>query len=108
MNALDFIADVIFWLAVIWLFMKVWEKYLLAKNIILEEQIKEMTEQIKNSVIHVDIEKHGSEFYLFEKDTHRFIAQGSDFEEVKRHCLARFKDKTVIADERQMDQFGFK
>lgn len=105
---LDLIADVIFWLAVIWLFMKVWEKYLLAKNQLLEEQIKEMTAQIKEQIIHVNIEKHGSVFYLFEKDTNRFIAQGTNFEEVVLHCQTRFKNKSVIADEVQMDQLGFK
>ena len=105
---IDFIIDVFFWLIVIWLFMKVWETYLIAKNEALTEQVKEMTKQIKEQIIHVNIEKHGEVFYLFEKDTNRFIAQGSNFEEVKNHCETRFKNKSVIADESQMDQLGFK
>lgn len=108
MNALDFIGEVFVWLVVIWLFMKVWETYLIAKNEALKEQIKEMTAQIKEQIIHVNIEKHNDVFYLFEKDTHRFIAQGTNFEEVIEHCQKRFKDKSVIADEAQMDQLGFK
>ena len=108
MNITDLVLDTIFWFVVIWLFMKVWEKYLIAKNEVLEEQIKEMTAQIKEQIIHVNIEKHGNVFYLFEKDTNRFIAQGSNFDEVKLHCETRFKNKSVIADERQMEQLGFK
>ena len=108
MNITDFILDTIFWFVVFWLITKVWQKYIVAKNEALEEQIKEMTAQIKEQIIHVNIEKHGEVFYLYEKDTHRFIAQGSSFDEVRAHCLSRFKDKSVIADEAQMDQLGFK
>jgi hypothetical protein len=104
----DFIIDTIFWMIVIWLVMKVWETYLIAKNEALEEQVKEMTRQIKEQIIHVNIEKHGGVFYLFEKDTNRFIAQGTNFEEVKEHCEARFKGKSVVGDETQMEQLGFK
>ena len=108
MNIVDFILDTIFWFVIFWLIIKVWQTYVIAKNEALEEQIKEMTAQIKEQIIHVNIEKHGEVFYLFEKDTNRFIAQGTSFDEVKEHCLSRFKDKSVIADESQMDQLGFK
>lgn len=108
MNALDFIGEVFVWFLVIWLVMKVVETYLKAKNEAFEEQIKEMTAQIKEQIIHVEIEKHEGVFYLFEKDTRRFIAQGTNFEEVKHHCETRFKGKAVVADEAQMDQLGFK
>lgn len=108
MSMIDFIIDSIFWMVVIWLAMKVFETYLAAKNEVLEEQIKDLTQKVKDSIIHVNIEKHGEVFYLFEKDTNRFIAQGSNFEEIKEHCQTRFKNKSVIADESQMEQLGFK
>lgn len=108
MSLTDFVLDTIFWLIVIWLFMKVWQTYLIAKNEALEAQIKDLTQKVKDQVIHVNIEKHDNVFYLFEKDTNRFIAQGTNFEEIKEHCQARFKNKSVIADEAQMDQLGFK
>lgn len=88
--------------------MKVIEKYLVAKNEILAEQLEDLTKQLKEQIIHVNIEKHGGVFYLFEKDTNRFIAQGTNFEEVQKHCVTRFKNKSVIADESQMEQFGIK
>jgi len=105
---IDFIIDVIFWYAVFWLVIKVWEAYLIAKNQILVEQIKDMSKQIKEQIIHVDIEKHDNIFYLYNKDTREFIAQGTTFEEVKQRCETRFKGKSVVADEVQMNQFGFK
>ena len=104
----DFVTDTIFWFVVFWLAIKVWQKYLTAKNESLVEQIKDMQTQIKNSVILVDIEKHNDIFYLYDKDTREFIAQGSNFNEVKKNCEARFKGKSVIADEVQMEQFGLK
>jgi hypothetical protein len=105
---MDFVVDIIFWLVVIWLVMKVWEKYLTAKNEALVEQIKDMQAQMKNSIILVEIEKHDDIFYLYEKDTQEFIAQGTNFDEIREHCKTRFKDRAVVADEVQMEQLGLK
>jgi translation initiation factor IF-3 len=105
---IDFIVDTVFWFIVFWLIIKVWQAYLTAKNEALVEQIKDMQTQIKNTVIHVDIEKHDDIFYLYDKDTREFIAQGSNFEEVKQRCEARFKGKAVVADEHQMQLLNFK
>jgi hypothetical protein len=105
---IDFITNTIFWVAVFWLVIKIWEKYLIARNIILQEELKEMTNKIKNNFICVDIEKHDNMFYLYEKDTREFIAQGSNFEEVKQRCENRFKGKSVVANEEQMEQLGLK
>jgi hypothetical protein len=105
---IDFIIDTVFWFVVFWLIIKVCQTYIIAKNEALAEQIKEMTEQIKNSVIQVDIEKHDNMFYLYNKDTREFIAQGTNFDEVKLHCETRFKGKSVVADETQMKMFDFK
>ena len=108
MTFTDYVIDTIFWMVVIWLFMKVWQTYLIAKNEELEEQIKDLTKKVKDNIIQVNIEKHGEVFYLFEKDTNRFIAQGINFEEVREHCESRFKGKSVVGDEAQMNQLGLK
>ena len=105
---MDFVVDIIFWLVVIWLVMKVWEKYLTAKNEALVEQIKDMQAQMKNSIILVEIEKHDDIFYLYDKDTREFIAQGTNFDEIRERCKTRFKDRAVVADESQMEQLGLK
>jgi len=108
MSNFDIIADIFFWLIAFWLLLKAIQVYLKAKNEVLREQLEEVTKKVKDTIIHVNIEKHGDVFYLFEKDTDRFIAQGTTFEEVKQHCLTRFKNKNVVADESQMNQLGFK
>jgi hypothetical protein len=84
------------------------ELYLVAKNADLTKQVEEITKQIKEQIIHVNIEKHGNMFYLYEKDTNRFIAQGTSFDEVKENCEARFKGKSVVGNEEQMNQLGLK
>jgi hypothetical protein len=80
--------------------------YLEAKNEILKEEIDELTQKLKNKIIHVNVEQHGSVFYLFEKDTNRFIAQGSDINEVKKKCADRFKDAVIIADSDVLKRHG--
>ncbi len=105
---MDFVVDTIFWFVVFWLIIKVWQKYVTAKNEALVEQIKDMQAQMKNSIILVEIEKHDDIFYLYDKDTREFIAQGANFDEIRERCKTRFKDRAVVADESQMEQFGLK
>jgi hypothetical protein len=94
--------------AIAWVILKIIAGYLKAKNEILREQLEEVTKKVNEAIIHVNVEKHGEVFYLFEKETDRFIAQGTNFDEIKAHCLSRFKEKTVVADEDQLNQLGFK
>ena len=105
---MDFVVDTIFWFVVFWLVIKVWQKYVTAKNEALVEQIKDMQAQMKNSIILVEIEKHDDIFYLYDKDTREFIAQGTNFDEIRERCKTRFKDRAVVADEVQMEQLGLK
>lgn len=106
MNFLDYIGEIILWMIIIWFGLKLIESYLKAKNEILQEELKELTNQLKNKIIHVNIEKHGSVFYLFEKDSNRFIAQGSDFEELRQTCNVRFKNAVVVADVDELKKYG--
>ncbi len=91
---------------VTWVGMKFLQKYLEVKNEILREELEELQKKIKEKFIHVKIEKHGDLYYLFEKDTDRFIAQGSNMHELKLHCDARFKNSTVIADNKELELYG--
>lgn len=91
-----------------WAISKIIIGYFEAKNKVLEAELTSLAEKIKESIIHVDIEKHGSVFYLYEKDTGNFIAQGACFEEISKHCKERFKNKSVVASEEQIEQFGLK
>lgn len=103
---MDLLVDIIFCCIVIWLVFKFFILYLQARQYILKEEIKELSEQLKNKIIHVNVEKYESVFYLYEKDTHRFIAQGSDINEIKKKCADRFKDAVIIADSDELKKYG--
>ena len=98
--------DIVLICLVIWAVAKFVSLYLEAKNEILKEEIDELTQKLKNKIIHVNVEQHGSVFYLFEKDTNRFIAQGSDIIEIKKKCADRFKDAVIVADSDELKKYG--
>jgi hypothetical protein len=98
--------DIVLICLIIWAVAKFVSLYLEAKNEILKEEIDELTQKLKNKIIHVNVEQHGSVFYLFEKDTNRFIAQGSDINEIKQKCADRFKDIVIVADEDEIKKYG--
>ena len=89
-----------------WGAMKLAQLYLKAKNEVLAEEIDQLQKRIENRFIQVDIEKHGDVFYLFEKKTGNFIAQGANMEQLKAHCDARFKNKVVFANDDELKSAG--
>lgn len=91
---------------VTWFVLRIAQKYLEAKNEVLKEEIEELQKKVKDRFIHVNIEKHGSVYYLFEKETDRFIAQGSTMEELTAHCESRFKNKVVFANDDELKSAG--
>lgn len=99
-------ASVILWSIGIWLALKAIQKYLEAKNEILKEELEGLQKRVKEKFIHVNIEKHGNVFYLFEKETDRFIAQGLNMDELKAHCDARFKKSVIFADDADLKLNG--
>jgi len=103
---MDLAVDIIFWCFVIWLVSKFVGLYLQAKQEVLREEIKELSEQLKNKIIHVNVEKYESVFYLYERDTNRFIAQGSDINEIKKKCEDRFKGAVIVADSDVLKKYG--
>jgi hypothetical protein len=103
---MDLVLEIIIWCAILWLASKFILFYLQAKNEILKEELDKLTKQLKDKIIHVKVEKHGSVFYLFEKDTNRFIVQGSDINEIKQKCADRFKDTVIVADEDDLKNCG--
>jgi hypothetical protein len=103
---MDFAVEFIIICLLVWLASKFILFYLQAKNEILKEELDKLTKQLKDKIIQVQVEKHGSVFYLFEKDTNRFIAQGSDINEIKQKCADRFKDAVIVADSDELKKYG--
>ena len=98
--------DIILICLIFWAVAKFASLYLKAKNEILQEEIDDLTQKLKNKIIQVNVEKHGSVFYLYERDTDRFIAQGSDIDEIKKKCADRFKDAVIVADSDELKKYG--
>lgn len=93
-------------LVITWLILKLIAGYLRAKNEVLKEELDDLQKRVKEKFIHVNIEKHGDVFYLFEKDTDRFIAQGTNMQELKDHCDSRFKKSVIFADDNDLKSAG--
>lgn len=63
--------------------------------------------QLENiKVIEVDIEKHQDDFYLFNRETSEFVAQGKSKEELVEAINRRFKGYRVLAQEEQLKELG--
>ena len=103
---MDLLVDIIFWCIVIWLASKFFLWYLQSRQEILREEIDKLSDHLKNKIIQVNVEKYESVFYLYEKDTHRFIVQGSDINEIKKKCEVRFKGAVIIADSDELKKYG--
>jgi len=89
-----------------WVAMKFAQLYLEAKNQMLEAEIETLTKKVKQLVVRVNVERHGDMFYLFEKETDQFIAQGRDADEIKQILQARFPQKTFFADDESVKNSG--
>jgi len=105
---MEIIWGIVVGFAVTWLILKIIAGYLRARNEVLRKDLEQLNKVIKEKFISCNIEKHGDVFYLFEKETDRFIAQGKDMHELKLHCDQRFKTEVVVADNDQLDKFGLK
>jgi hypothetical protein len=102
------VIEALAWLAAIWFILKLVNLYMMIKNQMLEEQLAKLAEQLKNKTIQVNIEKHGDMFYLFDRDTDVFIAQGTDLNQIEVQCALNFKGRSIVATEEQVEQLGLK
>lgn len=94
------------WSIVGWLVLRILQRYLEVKNALLKEELDQLEKKMKEKFIHVNVEKHGEVFYLFEKDSGQFIAQGKDMEELKSHCDQRFRRSVVIGNTDELKSVG--
>lgn len=102
----DFILNILLGIFLGWAVAQIIGGYLRAKLISnIHEKIEEAAEEMKERWIMVNIEQHDDIFYLYEKDTNQFIAQGKTIEEISQRCQERFKDRTIIADENDLKFF---
>ena len=91
-----------------WVVLKIFQSYLEVKNEQLIKELTDLQEKVKRAIIKVNVEKHGDVFYLFEKETDRFIAQGKDADEIRIILEKHYPNKTVFADKEHLETVGLK
>jgi hypothetical protein len=70
------------------------------------EQLQQSSEE-DASVIQINIEKHNNVFYVYDKETNEFMAQGSSKDEVETNLKKRYPGKTFGCAESNLSQTGF-
>lgn len=99
----------LFYSAIGWVIAKIIAIYLDAKNQQLAKDIQVLRDRIDSRIIDVKIEQHGEMFYLFDKKSDSFVAQGRNLEEVNQHVNQRFKgSKVIFANSEELSASGLK
>ena len=76
---------------------------------ITEEFLENMQQSVQedDSVIHITIEKHNNVFYVYDRDTNEFMAQGNTQSEVENNLRKRFPGKSFGCAESVLTETGF-
>lgn len=105
----NFWLEIFYWFCAVFFVAKIWEMFIELKHIRIEREIKQAYEQAKKDlIINVKVEKHGDIYYLFEKTSDNFIAQGRSLEELKEVCDKRFRRNVIVANTDELEAMGLK
>lgn len=92
-------------IAVVWSFIK--DVYYKAKVI---AQLREMAEQseqtTKINFIEAIIKKIDEEYFVYDKYSSKFLAQGKDYETLRERLGSRFPNYQILVDESELDDAG--
>jgi hypothetical protein len=75
-----------------------------AKRKLLSYRIQTAMQQIKENTIECSIEEHSGAFYLWEKETDRFLTQGNTVEELFSNAKKYFPDTVLIIEEDRLTE----
>lgn len=104
MEFIDYVTYVIVWLLGVvygWYARERHAKRLLDR--VFSEIEQGVIAQINDSVIPIKIEKHSNIFYVYNKDTDVFMAQGNTRKELEETLAKRFPDKRFTADKENLE-----
>lgn len=98
------------WFTFIFYFIGMWVTFKLLLSLWRrqEEDNSNNLEDDDDHVVVVNIEKYGDIYYLFDKDTDAFMAQGKTEEELKDVVTKRFPGKRFMAAEKNLEELGLK
>ena len=81
-----------------------------AKNVtekFIEHIQNSVQQEDEENVVQINIEKHNAVFYVYDKETHEFMAQGSSKDEVETNLKKRYPGKSFGCSESILSQTGF-
>jgi len=61
-----------------------------------------VSEQVDESIIHINIEKHNGTFFVYKKNTSEFMGQGTTRWELEQNLAKRYPDKKFAADKEEL------
>lgn len=65
-----------------------------------------VNEQVDESIIKINIERHSGVFYVYNKDTGEFMGQGNTRKELEDVLAKRFPEKKFAADKEDLKVFN--
>lgn len=71
-----------------------------------ESRILELADKIQSTFIETNVEKIGDTFYLHDKATGEFLAQGDSSEELSTNLRTRFPEKRFVMDKKDLESIG--
>lgn len=71
------------------------------------EHMQQSVEEHDEHIIHINIEKHNNVFYVYDRDTNEFMAQGSTQSEVETNLRKRYPGKSFGCAESVLTETGF-
>ena len=71
-----------------------------------ESRIHELAEKIQGTFIEATVEKIGDIFYMHNKETGEFLAQGLTGDELSENLRTRFPDKRFVMDKKDLNEIG--
>lgn len=75
---------------------------------VLNKFLEESTTKVaKDNYIPITIEKHNETFYVYNKETNTFMAQGSTRDELENILHDKFPGKKFACDEKTLTELGF-
>jgi hypothetical protein len=66
-------------------------------------QVEEtIAENIEESILKINIEQHNGMFFVYDKETNDFMAQGKTKQELEENLAKRYPDKRFAADKENL------
>ena len=71
-----------------------------------ESRIQELADKIQGTFVEATVEKIGDIFYMHNKETGEFLAQGFTSEELSENLRSRFPDKRFVMEKKDLNSIG--